>query len=182
MAAWVGSDPATSVKLVVGPVQRVDVEDGNPFCWLSDSGAFFRAENGGVLADMGVHYLDLVQDLLGPLTPVAYRDDWRGGCEANCTYELTTGAGRKVSNPRQAIAIGLHEASASKYASRDENRKNFQRTKRRERQGATARSANEGFSATEPTRSELYEEAKKRKIPRRSKTDKDQLRRALQYA
>jgi predicted dehydrogenase/nucleoside-diphosphate-sugar epimerase len=81
---------------LVGAVSRVDIEDGGPFRWLSDSGAFFRPENGGVLADMGVHYLDLVQDLLGPLEPVHYRDDCRGGCEANCTYELKSAGGVPV--------------------------------------------------------------------------------------
>jgi len=37
--------------------------------------------------------------------------------------ELETGRGRKVRNPRQAIAIGLREAGASKYESKEKNRK-----------------------------------------------------------
>jgi predicted dehydrogenase/nucleoside-diphosphate-sugar epimerase len=81
---------------LIGTVTGVDAEDGTPFGWLSDTGAFFRPENGGVLADMGAHYLDLLQELVGQLRPVRYRDDWRGGCEANCTYELVTADGVPV--------------------------------------------------------------------------------------
>jgi len=46
--------------------------------------------------------------------------------------ELETSRGRKVRNPRQAIAIGLREAGASKYESKKKNRENLQRTKARE--------------------------------------------------
>lgn len=76
---------------LIGALQSVDIEDGAPYAWLSDSGAFFRPENGGVLADMGVHYLDLVEELGGSLTPVSYTDDWRGGVEANCEFQLVCG-------------------------------------------------------------------------------------------
>ena len=44
--------------------------------------------------------------------------------------ELETGRGRKVRNPRQAIAIGLREAGASKYESKEKNRENLRRTER----------------------------------------------------
>src|SRR5215469_1889429 len=47
--------------------------------------------------------------------------------------ELETSQGRKVKNPRQAIAIGLREAGASKYESKEKNRENLRRTKARER-------------------------------------------------
>jgi hypothetical protein len=89
--------------------------------------------------------------------------------------ELMSSRGRKVKNPKQAIAIGLHEAGASKYESKEENRKNLRRTKRRERSGATARDASE----KERTKSDLYEEARRRHIPGRSKMDKGELERAL---
>ena len=46
--------------------------------------------------------------------------------------ELKTSRGRKVKNPRQAIAIALHEAGASKYESKEKNRQNLKRTKARE--------------------------------------------------
>ena len=37
--------------------------------------------------------------------------------------ELETGSGQKVKNPKQAIAIGLREAGASKYESKEKSRK-----------------------------------------------------------
>ena len=44
--------------------------------------------------------------------------------------ELKTAHGkRKVKNPKQAIAIALHEAGASKYESPAENKRNLRRTK-----------------------------------------------------
>jgi predicted dehydrogenase/nucleoside-diphosphate-sugar epimerase len=73
---------------LVGEVTSVDFEDGESYCWLSESGAFFRPENGGVLADMGIHYLDFIEQLVGDVTPLRYRDDSRGGVEANATFEL----------------------------------------------------------------------------------------------
>src|SRR5579871_1148270 len=81
---------------LAGPIHTVQIADGSEYQWLSDSGAFFRPESGGVLADMGVHYLDLVQHLLGPLEPVSYADDWRGGCEANATFRLQAANGAAV--------------------------------------------------------------------------------------
>ena len=89
--------------------------------------------------------------------------------------ELKTSRGRKVKNPKQAIAIGLHEAGASKYESKEKNRENLKRTKARERRGATEKDRSE----REPTRAQLYEEAKRRDIPGRSKMNKHELERAL---
>jgi hypothetical protein len=88
--------------------------------------------------------------------------------------ELETSRGKKVKNPKQAIAIGLHEAGASKYESKEKNRENLKRTKARERRGGT-----EDRSEREPTRAQLYEEAKRRDIPGRSKMNKHDLERAL---
>jgi hypothetical protein len=86
--------------------------------------------------------------------------------------ELKTARGKRtVKNPKQAIAIALHEAGASREESPAENRRNLRRTKRKERQGKTAGGAK--------TRAELYEEAKERDIPGRSKMNKQQLARAL---
>src|ERR1700750_1322965 len=76
--------------------------------------------------------------------------------------ELKTGGGRKVKNPKQAIAIGLHEAGASKYESPKKNRQNLKRTKAREHRGETAKHETE--KGRERTRSELYAEAKRRDI------------------
>lgn len=75
---------------LIGKLIKIDIEDGSSYGWLSDSGAFFRPENGGVLADMGIHYLDIVEHLVGELTPVAYQDDYAGGVEANVEFHLRT--------------------------------------------------------------------------------------------
>ena len=93
--------------------------------------------------------------------------------------ELETSRGEKVKNPKQAIAIGLHEAGASKYESKEKNRKNLKRTKARERRGATEKDRREEQGGTKKTRSELYAEAKHRNIPGRSKMSKEELERAL---
>ena len=47
--------------------------------------------------------------------------------------ELETSAGKKVKNPKQAIAIGLREAGASKYETKEENAQILKRTKEKER-------------------------------------------------
>lgn len=99
------------------------------------------------------------------------------------------GNGPKVKNPKQAIAIALHEAGASNQESPRKNRENLKHTKQKERTGQTAKQqaeskggkkANKANKATEKTRDELYQEAKKRDIPGRSKMNKEQLQRALQ--
>lgn len=56
----------------------------------------------------------------------------------------TAGGKRKVKNPKQAIAIALHEAGASKYESPKENDRNLRRTKEKERRGETGQDAAEG--------------------------------------
>ena len=81
----------------LGDLRSVHVADGHAFAWSSESGGYFRRENGGVLANIGVHALDLVAYLCGPLVPVAYEDDWRGGAEANAQYQLRTNFGARVS-------------------------------------------------------------------------------------
>ena len=48
------------------------------------------------------------------------------------------GKGGKVKSRRQAIAIALKEAGASKYESKSENKKNLARTKHKEAHGNTA--------------------------------------------
>jgi uncharacterized protein DUF6496 len=56
------------------------------------------------------------------------------------------GKGGKVRNRRQAIAIALREAGASKYASKKRNRRNLRRTERKEAKGRTAQQEREGKS------------------------------------
>ncbi len=93
--------------------------------------------------------------------------------------ELETSRGRKVKNPKQAIAIGLREAGASKYESKEKNRENPKRTKARERHGATENDRSEPRGGRERTRAELYAAARRRNIPGRSKMSKRELERAL---
>jgi hypothetical protein len=59
--------------------------------------------------------------------------------------ELKTARGtRKVKNPKQAVAIALHEAGASKNESPADNKRNLRRTKAKERRGETYRDEAEG--------------------------------------
>jgi hypothetical protein len=91
--------------------------------------------------------------------------------------DLETSRGTKVSNPKQAIAIALHEAGASRDESPRKNRENLRRTKARERKGEAA----EGSSGSAgKTRDELYEEARRKNVPGRSKMSKAQLQAALE--
>ena len=89
--------------------------------------------------------------------------------------ELKQAGGRKVKSRKQAVAIALHEAGSSKYESPSKNRQNLKKTKTKEHRGATAKDAAEG----KHTKAELYEQAKKRDIPGRSRMDKAELERAL---
>ena len=57
-----------------------------------------------------------------------------------------SGKGGPVKNRRQAIAIALEEAGASKYESDRRNRRNLRRTERKEGEGETAQQEREGKS------------------------------------
>ena len=115
--------------------------------------------------------------------------------------ELKTARGeRKVKNPKQAIAIALHEAGASRAESSQTNARNLRRTKAKEQRGETYQDEREGHRATEQsyrrataksghggsrashngkTRATLYAEARRQNIPNRSKMNKAQLEEAL---
>jgi hypothetical protein len=101
--------------------------------------------------------------------------------------ELDSGRGGKVKNPKQAVAIALHEAGASKYESPAKNKQNLRRTKSKERHGETGQArAEKGASAKKSgarsqghTKADLYKQAKRRNIAGRSSMSKDQLSRAL---
>ena len=87
--------------------------------------------------------------------------------------ELKTSAGDKVTDRKQAIAIGLSEAGASNQQTPAQNRKRLAKTKARERAGQTAE------QQAGPTKAELYEKAKKQDIPGRSKMNKAELAKAV---
>jgi Family of unknown function (DUF6496) len=112
--------------------------------------------------------------------------------------QLRTARGaRKVKNPKQAIAIALHEAGASNQESRQTNARNLRRTKSKERRGETYQDETEGHRPTQRTyaramahlrsrthasghtRDDLYAEAKRQHIRGRSKMSKTELERAL---
>jgi hypothetical protein len=110
--------------------------------------------------------------------------EWKHG-------ELESSQGGKVKSRRQAVAIALSEAGASNQQSGKQNRRQYSRTKAKERRGQTAQQVKEGRkgqSATAsrsrsrgegPTRADLYRQAMQRKIPGRSRMSKLQLQRAL---
>ena len=60
--------------------------------------------------------------------------------------ELKSGRGGKVKSRRQAIAIALKEAGASKYESKSENKRNLAKSKRKEATGRTYQQEREGKS------------------------------------
>lgn len=105
--------------------------------------------------------------------------------------ELETAGGRRVRNPRQAIAIGLSEAGASNRQTPAANRRNKTRTERKERAGKTAQQMKEGRGAgsaqrrtkREPakgeTRAQLYKEAQRRGIQGMSRASKAELEAVL---
>jgi predicted dehydrogenase/nucleoside-diphosphate-sugar epimerase len=73
----------------LGEVRAIEIRDCVPFPWRPRSFAFFSREAGGVLADMGIHYLDFLDTLVGPLTPRTYEDDAKGGIESSLCFCLT---------------------------------------------------------------------------------------------
>jgi len=95
------------------------------------------------------------------------------------------GSGKKVKNPRQAIAIALSEAGASNQQSPGKNEQNFRRTKAKEARGETAQAETEGRRSRgtgargAATRSDLYREAREKGIAGRSKMSRSELERAV---
>ena len=58
--------------------------------------------------------------------------------------ELESSHGGKVKSRKQAVAIALNEAGASKYESPAKNREHLKKTKEKERRGETALAQKEG--------------------------------------
>ena len=75
----------------LGRVVSIEVQDCEPLLWRPKSFAFFSREAGGILADMGVHYLDFLDTLVGDLKPLSYTDDAKGGTESSLRYRLAAG-------------------------------------------------------------------------------------------
>ena len=74
---------------LLGKIIDFDFQEGGIFSWPVTTDFMFRKEaGGGVLADIGIHTLDLLLWWLGGVDSVAYVDDARGGVEADCRIHL----------------------------------------------------------------------------------------------
>lgn len=108
--------------------------------------------------------------------------EWKEG-------DLETSRGTPVRSQKQAVAIALHEAGASRDESPQRNRRNLAHTKARERSGQVSaeagrsggarRGRSTGGQGSGTTKAELMEEARRRDIPGRSRMSKAELQRAL---
>jgi predicted dehydrogenase len=80
---------------LIGEVRGFDLRQGVIPRWPFATDFLLKKEmaGGGVLADFGVHVLDLLLWWLGDLTVTGYRDDAMGGVESDCEMTLATAAG-----------------------------------------------------------------------------------------
>ena len=80
---------------LIGQIHRFDLRQGVIPRWPFATDFLLKKEmaGGGVLADFGVHVLDLLLWWLGDLTATDYRDDALGGVESDCEMTLATAAG-----------------------------------------------------------------------------------------
>jgi predicted dehydrogenase len=80
---------------LLGPLRSFDLRQGVIPRWPFATDFLLKKEmaGGGVLADFGVHVLDLLLWWLGDWTAVDYRDDALGGVESDCEMRLTLGPG-----------------------------------------------------------------------------------------
>jgi predicted dehydrogenase len=74
----------------LGKAVHVEIAEGGRFNWPARSTSFFdrRQSGGGVLADLGVHSLDLLCWWFGMPLSMDYEDDAMGGLEANCKVQM----------------------------------------------------------------------------------------------
>ncbi len=79
-----------------GLVRSFTFFEGGPFNWPAASPSFFHKAqaHGGVLLDLGIHVLDLVDWLFGAPSEIRCADDAMGNLEANCTITLKFPAGQ----------------------------------------------------------------------------------------
>jgi predicted dehydrogenase len=76
-----------------GALKSVDIFEGGPFSWPVRDGSYFtrNVSGGGVLADIGVHLIDLLHHWLGGVELVSAADDAMGGVDANTLVEMRSG-------------------------------------------------------------------------------------------
>ncbi len=79
----------------LGDLKGFDLRQGVIPRWPFATDFLLRKETagGGVLADFGVHVLDLLLVWLGDWESIDYRDDARGGIESDCEMVLTMKSG-----------------------------------------------------------------------------------------
>ncbi len=82
---------------LLGPIRRFDLRQGVIPRWPFATDFMLRKEmaGGGVLADFGVHVLDLLLWWLGDWESVEYRDDAAGGVESDCEMTLAMRSGAR---------------------------------------------------------------------------------------
>jgi hypothetical protein len=97
----------------------------------------------------------------------------QGKLESGSSGSGAGGGGYRVRSPRQAIAIALSEAGASKNLTPPENRRRQERT-----QQAPAKPEDKGSGAPQ-THAQLMKQARAAGIPGRTRMTKSQLERAL---
>jgi len=69
----------------LGKINKVKVSFGcNVKDWSWNSETVLRKDQGGILVNFGVHYIDLISWIFGEIVPVDYNDDYSGGIETNC--------------------------------------------------------------------------------------------------
>lgn len=80
---------------VLGELRGFDLRQGVIPRWPFATGFLLRKETagGGVLADFGVHVLDLLLVWLGEWEALDYRDDAQGGIESDCELRLRMRSG-----------------------------------------------------------------------------------------
>src|SRR3989304_3336253 len=76
-------------RQILGEIESFSFSEGGCFRWPVKSPAYFKKDNsqGGVLMDIGVHSLDLMQWWFGEPTEIYYEDDAMGGIEVNCQLQ-----------------------------------------------------------------------------------------------
>lgn len=80
---------------LLGEIRRFDLRQGVIPRWPFATDFLLKKEmaGGGVLADFGVHVLDLLLWWLGDWADVEYWDDAQGGIESDCEMRLTMRSG-----------------------------------------------------------------------------------------
>lgn len=80
---------------LLGPIRRFDLRQGVIPSWPFATDFLLRKEmaGGGVVADLGVHVLDLLLWWLGDWESVEYRDDAAGGLESDAELRLVLRSG-----------------------------------------------------------------------------------------